>query len=89
MQLMPGTASGLGVKNVYDPEQNVNGGTKYLSQMINKYGDYQLALAAYNWGPGNLDKAIKKYGSNWSAISSHAPKETRNYVTKVMKYWRG
>lgn len=84
MQLMPGTASGLGVKNPYDPVQNVNGGTQYLSQMISKYGDYQLALAAYNWGPGNLDKAIKKYGKSWSAIKSHAPKETQNYVSKII-----
>lgn len=88
MQLMPGTARGLGVTNVYDPTQNVNGGTKYLSQMYQQYGDYQLALAAYNWGPGNVNKAIKKYGNSWSAIQSHAPKETQNYVTKVMKNWR-
>ncbi|PZD95708.1 hypothetical protein DNH61_11830 [Paenibacillus sambharensis] len=87
MQLMPGTAAGLGVKNPYDPAQNINGGTKYISQMYQKYGDYQLALAAYNWGPGNVDKAIKKYGKNWAAISAHAPKETQNYVTKVMKNW--
>ena len=89
MQLMPGTASGLGVKNVHDAEQNVNGGTKYIGQMMSKYNDPQLALAAYNWGPGNLEKAIKKYGNNWSAIASHAPKETQNYVTKVMSNWRG
>ncbi|MFX3633715.1 MAG: lytic transglycosylase domain-containing protein [Candidatus Pristimantibacillus sp.] len=89
MQLMPGTASSLGVTNVNDPAQNVNAGTKYISQMISKYGDEQLALAAYNWGPGNMDKAIKKYGKNWSAIASHAPKETQNYVTKVMTNWRG
>lgn len=87
MQLMPGTAQGLGVKNVYDPEQNINAGTQYLSQLIDRYGDYNLALAAYNWGSGNVDKAIKKYGNDWSAISSHAPAETKKYVTKVMKNW--
>ncbi|WP_046231806.1 lytic transglycosylase domain-containing protein [Paenibacillus algorifonticola] len=90
MQLMPGTASGLGVKDVNDPIQNVNGGTKYISQMMSKYNnDPQLALAAYNWGPGNLDKAIKKYGANWSAIVSYAPTETQKYVAKVMGNWRG
>lgn len=89
MQLMPGTASGLGVKNVYDPTQNVNGGTKYIAGQLQKYGDPQLALAAYNWGPGNVDKAIKKYGNSWDAIKSHAPKETQNYVSKVIKNWRG
>lgn len=84
MQLMPATAKSLGVKNVYDPAQNIMGGTKYLSQMISKYGDTSLALAAYNWGPGNVDKAIKKYGKSWSKIAPHAPKETQNYVKKVL-----
>ncbi|GIO13530.1 hypothetical protein J19TS2_30850 [Cohnella xylanilytica] len=87
MQLMPATAKGLGVKDVYNPEQNVNAGTKYLGQLVSKYGDYPLALAAYNWGPGNVDKAIKKYGSSWSRIASHAPAETQKYVSKVMKNW--
>lgn len=89
MQLMPGTAQGLGVKDVYDPTQNVNGGTKYIAGQLKKYGNPELALAAYNWGPGNVDKAIKKYGNSWSSIKSHAPKETQNYVTKVIKNWRG
>lgn len=89
MQLMPGTARGLGVRDVYDPSQNVNGGTKYIAGQLDKYGDPQLALAAYNWGPGNVDKAIRKYGNSWAAIRAHAPKETQNYVTKVMKNWRG
>jgi soluble lytic murein transglycosylase-like protein len=87
MQLIPSTAKGLGVSDVYDPQQNITAGTKYLGQLISKYGDYQLALAAYNWGPGNVDKAIKKYGANWSSISSHAPAETRKYVNKVMSNW--
>ncbi|MFD1126650.1 lytic transglycosylase domain-containing protein [Paenibacillus provencensis] len=87
MQLMPGTAKDLGVKNVYDPTQNVNGGTKYISQMYKQFGNYELALAAYNWGPGNVNKAIKKYGNSWSAIKSHAPKETQKYVNKVMSNW--
>lgn len=89
MQLMPATAKGLGVKDVYDPKQNIEGGTKYLSQMIRKYGDVQLALAAYNWGPGSVDKAIKKYGKSWQAISRNAPAETQKYVVKVMNKWRG
>ncbi len=83
MQLMPGTASGLGVTDVLDPAQNVNGGTKYIAGQLKKYGNTELALAAYNWGPGNVDKAIKKYGNSWEAIKSHAPKETQSYVTKV------
>ena len=78
MQLMPGTAKGLGVKNSYDAEQNVAGGTKMLSNLLKTYGgDKSLALAAYNAGGG----AVKKYGG----IPPYA--ETQRYVKNVLSMY--
>ena len=75
MQLMPSTAQGLGVTNAYDAEQNIEGGTKYLKGLMDRFGnDKKLALAAYNAGPN----AVKKYGG----IPPYA--ETQNYVKKVL-----
>ncbi|OBR90048.1 soluble lytic murein transglycosylase precursor [Clostridium ragsdalei P11] len=84
MQLMPGTARELGVSDPYNIDQNVDGGTKYLKEMLNMYGNNkELALAAYNAGPGTLQSR----GVSSTSGISRLPYETRDYVQKVMKYY--
>jgi soluble lytic murein transglycosylase-like protein len=84
MQLMPGTAKDLGVSNAYDVSQNVDGGTKYLKGLLDMYGNSkELALAAYNAGPGMLQSRSVSGTSDISKL----PYETRDYVQKVMKYY--
>jgi hypothetical protein len=83
MQLMPDTAAGLGV-NPYDPEQNIDGGARYLNQLLEHYdSDAKKAIAAYNWGSGNVDSVIETYGDDWE---NHLPYETKNHIKKVLRY---
>ncbi len=74
MQLMPGTADSLGVRDSFDPEQNLAGGVRYLRQLLDRFGgDERLALAAYNSGPGT----VERYGD----VPPY--RETRDYVRRV------
>jgi len=76
MQLMPATAQELGVDDPFDPSQNIMGGTRYLRSLLDRYdGDLNKALAAYNWGMGNLDRS-----------TGELPAETRNYQSRVHQY---
>lgn len=76
MQLMPGTARGLGVNDSFDPEQNIMAGTRFLRDLLKRYnGNLDSALAAYNWGPGNVDRKPEQL-----------PRETRDYLVRVKQF---
>lgn len=93
MQLLPSTAADLGV-DPRDPAQNVDGGVRYLSQLLGRYGgDAVAAVAAYDWGMGHVDAAIAEYGDfsvtlpgslPMPAWLASAPAETQDYVKKVL-----
>src|SRR5262249_23875533 len=75
MQLMPGTAAELGVNNAFDPRSNVEGGTRYLQQLLIQYNnDLAKALAAYNAGPHRVQQ--------YNGIPPY--RETQNYVSKII-----
>jgi soluble lytic murein transglycosylase-like protein len=85
MQLMDATARSLGVDDSFDPAQNVNGGTRFLSYLLTKYnGNEGVALAAYNAGPGRVDRLGIRTDADLSMAMNRLPKETQAYVGKVL-----
>jgi len=77
MQLMPDTARELGVRNSFDPVENIMGGTRYLRKLLDRYhGDVRLALASYNWGMGNVERNPDRL-----------PAETTHYISRVLKHY--
>lgn len=77
-QLMPDTAKMLGVTDPYNPADNLAGGFKYLASLKRQFGDWGTALAAYNWGPGNVEQWLKRGGNH-----SELPAETQAYVAAI------
>jgi len=98
MQIMPTTADSLGI-DAYNPEENIEGGVRYLSQLINKFKDYgdskiMLTLASYNCGPKNIEWLVNKYCTTsncWEIVERHidekCKEETKVYVKRTLCYY--
>lgn len=86
MQLMPENIRDLGVKDPFNIEENIDGGTRHIKEYLDKYnGNVEMALMAYNGGPTRM---MKRGVTSIDHIYK-MPKETQNYVPKVMKYYKG
>lgn len=91
-QMLPATADALGysTEDLKDPEVAKQASTHYMSMMLDRFdGKVKLALAAYNYGPTRVAKLVRKFGADYAAIEPHLPKETRDYVPKVLNGMSG
>ncbi|MGG1659643.1 lytic transglycosylase domain-containing protein [Brevibacillus sp. NRS-1366] len=85
MQLMDQTAKAMHVRNVYNPDENLAGGTKYLKTLLDRYdGNVKVALAAYNAGPGRVGRLGIDTDADLEAKYDQLPLETQRYVEKIM-----
>ena len=95
MQMLPDTYSWLASKNgdstnpkmLYDPDTSIRYGTYYLQYLYSKFGSWEKALIAYNWGEGNFSRFLEEHEYVEGEYSSIPVSETRNYVKKVMHHW--
>ncbi len=87
MQILCGTANDLGFAGscdgLYNPSTNIDLGTKYVRQQLDRFGSTELAVAAYNCGPGNIQKAVNKYGYGWEKIGPHIDEFCADGVTSA------
>ncbi len=96
MQVMPTTYEWLAKKHfgevalvgmLYDPETNIKYGTYYLQYLYTRFGSWEKAVIAYNWGEGNFSEFLEEHGYTEGHYSSIPVSETKNYVKKVMHHW--
>lgn len=95
MQMLPSTYTWLASKLseeareelLYDPETNIKYCTYYLSYLYSRFGTWEKAIIAYNWGEGNFSEFMEEHGYTEGDYSSIPVKETKNYVKKVMHHW--
>ena len=95
MQMLPSTYKWLTTKlgdpyietKLFDPETNIKYGTYYLQYLYSRFGTWEKAVIAYNWGEGNFSEFLDEHGYESGDYDSIPVKETRNYVKKVMHHW--
>lgn len=96
MQIMPSTHKWLASKLdepaltsfLYNADTNIKYGTYYLRYLYSRFGSWEKAIIAYNWGEGNFSEFLEQYGYNEGDYDSIPVRETRNYVKKVMHHWK-